>query len=91
MSKRGMPGRGLWLPLQASTRMVCLPVRSSQEWIDVITPPALRLIVARRQPVALGRKGVGVELGKEILGRKARPHLFFDARHAHVADVTILH
>ena len=39
MSKRGMPGRGLWLPLQASTRIVCLPVRSSQEWIEVISRP----------------------------------------------------
>ena len=54
-------------------------------------PAALRLVVARRQPMAFGREGVGVELGKEILGREARTHLFFDARHAHVADVTVLH
>jgi len=41
--------------------------------------------------MTLGREGVGVELGKEILGRKARPHLLLDARDADVADVTILH
>jgi len=54
-------------------------------------PAAFRLVIARRQPMTLGREGVGVELGKEILGRKARPHLLLDARDADVADVTILH
>ena len=34
---------------------------------------------------------VAVELGEEILGRKARTHLLLDARDAHVADVTVLH
>ena len=47
MLKRGIPGRGLWLPLQASTRMVCLPVRSSQEWIEVISRPLSARMVAR--------------------------------------------
>ena len=54
-------------------------------------PAAFRLVVARRQPMAFGGEGVGVELGKEILGREARTHLLLDARDAHVADVTILH
>ena len=41
--------------------------------------------------MAFGRESVGVELGKEILGREARPHLLLDARDANVADVTVLH
>jgi hypothetical protein len=41
--------------------------------------------------VALGRESVGVELGKEVLGRKSRSHLLFDAGDANVPDVTVLH
>jgi hypothetical protein len=41
MWKRGMLGRGLWLPMQASIRMVCRGVRTSQLWMLVRTwPPA---------------------------------------------------
>ena len=39
MSKRGMPGRGLWLPLQASISTVYLAVRTSHEWIEAISRP----------------------------------------------------
>ena len=82
--------RGLWLPLQgrsAPCTCRCAPARNGSRRAPARSPAGNSSAPAG----ATGGEGLGVELGKEILGRKTRPHLLLDARDANVADVTVLH